>query len=221
MIHVNRAAKPPILSKKEAVWVAAINGALLKPRTPTVKLELDKAINKYQHNKIKDALVLMFHGKCAYCESYIINVDYGDIEHFKPKGKFPLEAVVWENLLLACAKCNGAGQKGDEWPLLADGGLLINPCTENPADFFEFEFDVLTDIALVNPKNVRGETSEKIFGLNKPTLVKDRNIAVKRLVALASYYHTDARAKAYLDEAALDKSEYSAFAKMIINTFVI
>ena len=213
MIKINRIAKPAILNKQEALWLIAIKNAKNKK-------ELDKAVNRYQHNKIKEALTRMFCGKCAFCESYIENVDYGDIEHFKPKSKFPLEAVVWNNLLLSCKKCNGAGQKGDAWPTDAEGGPLVNPCDEEPNDFFSFEFDQETNISLVIPKNIRGQTAEKIYGLNKLTLVKDRNNKIKMLIALARYYHSDENAKQLLDEAAKDDNEYSAFAKMILTKYI-
>jgi hypothetical protein len=146
--------------------------------------------------------------------------DYGDIEHFKPKSQFPLEAVQWENLMLSCKKCNDIGQKGENWPLDVDGGLLINPCTEEPLDFFEFEFDEATKASIVKPINTRGNTSERIYGLNKISLLKDRNIAVRKLVVLAIYYHTNIEAKELLDEAVESKSEYTAFARMIKDKYI-
>ena len=157
----------------------------------------------------------MFNGKCAFCESYIEHIDYGDIEHFKPKSKFPESAVEWENLLLSCKKCNDKGQKGDSWPEEIEGGLLINPCDEDPSDFFEFIFDVKTNATIIKPKNRRGQTSEKVYGLNKPTLLIQRNRYVKKIVALALHYHEDINAKQILEEAILDSAEYAAFARMV------
>lgn len=208
MIRVQRTPKPAVLVKNGQQWTAAIKAAATKALK-------DKAIARYRHEKIKAALSKMFHGKCAFCESYIENVDYGDIEHFKPKSKFPQLAVTWENLLLSCKKCNGAGQKGDAWPAATEGGPLINPCEEDPELFFEFIFDEATKIALVKPKNNRGETSEAIYGLNKHTLLKDRNTHVRKLVVLARMYKNDAEARTLLDEAVMAEGEYAAFARMI------
>lgn len=208
MIRVSRLSKPGILEKNEADWIAAIKEAKTKE-------EKNRCISRYKHHQIKARLIEVFHGKCAFCESYIGNVDYGAIDHFKPKSAFPEEAVKWENMLLSCNKCNGKGQKGEAWPLEDEGGFLINPCDEQPSDFFDFEFDEMTFMTIVKPKTIRGETSERIYGLNKITLVKDRNIAIKRLVALAKYYHSDHRAKEYLNEAIENKSEYAAFARMV------
>ena len=157
----------------------------------------------------------LFYGKCGYCESYISNVDYGDIEHFKPKSKFPLESVKWDNLLLSCKKCNDKGQKGDNWPEEDENGPLINPLDENPEDFFAFEFDNITQSTIVKPLNVRGETSERIYGLNKYSLLRDRNIRIRQLIVLSQYYHSDLQARQLLDEAISDKGEYAAFARMV------
>lgn len=218
MIKVQRVAKPKILLTNETKWVEAIKKAkqvhAANPNKENKKV-LDSAIKKYNHTQIKQALLQMFNGKCSFCESYIENVDFGDIEHFKPKSKFPELAVAWENLLLSCKKCNGAGQKGDKWPSKKEGGPLIDPCVENPEDFFEFVFDEKTLMSIVKPKNVRGATSENIYGLNKHTLVKDRNRYVQMLVIIAKNYGKDHVATSIIDEATLNSGEYAAFAKMV------
>jgi len=57
-------------------------------------------------------------------ESEITHIDYGHIEHFKPKGTpaYYEFAVEWNNLLLACGRCNGAENKGAKSPLANKGG---------------------------------------------------------------------------------------------------
>ena len=208
MIYVKRVVKPGVLVRNGKKWTKDILNA-------TSVADRVKAVNKYQHDEIKDTLVDMFHGKCAYCESYIAKVDYGDIEHYKPKRKFPKLAVAWDNLLLSCAKCNGMGQKGDQWPKANDGGPLVNPCKEKPEKFFSFIFDKATFVSIVKPLNTRGNTSEKIYGLNKHVLVKDRNIFVRKLIYIAKDYHANPEAKSILDEAVKDDGEYAAFARMV------
>lgn len=218
MIFVQRTTKPGILARKEVAWIAAIKAAksaLDADNSPANRTQLDQAIGKYRHSEVKESLEQMFHSKCAYCESYISNVDYGDIEHFKPKSKFPELSVTWENLLLSCKICNGTAHKGEKWPAPADGGPLVNPCKENPEDFFEFIFDVHTQVTIVKPKNMRGETSETIYGLNRHYLVNDRNKYVRQLIAIAQYYSTDEEAKAIIDQAAQSQGEYAAFARMV------
>ena len=213
MIKVQRTPKPEILRRNEAKWTKEI----LSAKTPEAR---HKAIERYRHEGIKNVLVEMFAGKCAYCESKILHIDYGDIEHFKPKSKYPKEAVKWENLLLSCKRCNSAAYKGDKFPSQSEGGLLVNPCDDEPNDHFRFEFDKEMQLAIVIGKTKRGETSEKIYGLNKPDLLKQRSTQIRRLVLLAAYYATDERVKNVLDEAAEGTSEYAAFARMVKQTFL-
>jgi len=71
----------------------------------------------YSHPEVKDALVFLFNGKCAYCESSFLHVYSGDIEHFRPKAEIEEAkpnnkpgyywlAADWDNLLLSCRNCN-------------------------------------------------------------------------------------------------------------------
>lgn len=75
----------------------------------------------YKGADVRDALIEMFKGKCAYCESAVTAGFDGDIEHYRPKGgvteaakanvKHPgywWLAMVWTNLLLSCVHCNQA-----------------------------------------------------------------------------------------------------------------
>ena len=73
----------------------------------------------YAHKDVKDVLIEMHHGKCAYCEIFASGGFDGDVEHYRPKkgitdaDKAGIEhpgywwlAMVWENLLLSCQHCN-------------------------------------------------------------------------------------------------------------------
>ena len=50
---------------------------------------------RYNHAEIKSALIAETHGKCAYCESKIRHVSYGDIEHVMPKVNDPTRWFEW------------------------------------------------------------------------------------------------------------------------------
>lgn len=54
----------------------------------------------------KDQLLLETHNKCAYCESDITTVSYGDVEHYRPKSIYWWLAYVYDNYLASCAICN-------------------------------------------------------------------------------------------------------------------
>ncbi|GFE66986.1 hypothetical protein [Litoreibacter roseus] len=54
----------------------------------------------------KDQLLIETHNKCAYCESDITTVSYGDVEHYRPKSIYWWLAYVYDNYLASCAICN-------------------------------------------------------------------------------------------------------------------
>jgi uncharacterized protein (TIGR02646 family) len=212
MIAVKRTRRPNILAQKGAEWLLALQ------RAKSAK-ERERARNKYRHAKIKSALVKLFHGKCAYCESHITHIDYGHIEHYRPKsgprGR-PDLCFEWTNLLLACGICNGGGLKSDRFPGPADGGPILNPCEDEPTAHLEFRFDSKLGLASVYGLTPRGQTTEQLLGLNRPDLRRFRSGQVKKLAALKRLAERDPEAKLLIEEAAQPASEYSAFARALI-----
>lgn len=56
-----------------------------------------------------------------------------EVEHFKPRGKFPHLDCVYGNLYYVCRKCNA--HKSETWPSeeqLARGLRFVDPCEEDP-----------------------------------------------------------------------------------------
>ena len=210
MIRVTRTKKPNVLSKREANWKKNI-------RSASTESSRKQAQGNYRHGDIKKALVDMFHEKCAYCESTITHIDYGHIEHFKPKGTpaFYELAVDWNNLLLACGRCNGAENKGTKFPLEDEDGPLVNPVEEEPSEHLRFDFDPRLKLANVLGISKRGETTRKILGLNRRELVKRRSDFVKKLWVIAVRYNEDDEARDIIDSAIDPKEEYVAFARAL------
>ena len=208
MIAVQRAEMPKILKRKAAEWTAHLLSA-------ETKEQRSKAKNKYRHKEVKEKLSSMFHGKCAYCESKITHVEHGHIEHYRPKGKFPELTFAWSNLLLACGICNGKGHKGDHFPEKEENGPLVNPCDDDPSEHFSFHYDPESRIASVYGKTSRGETTERILGLNRHELRTYRSRQTARLHVLAHLASVDPRAEVLLQEAAQGSAEYAAFARAI------
>lgn len=73
------------------------------------------AFSAYSDDGVKFALHALFHGKCAYCESYYYAQAPVDVEHYRPKGKvadapdhpgYWWIAMAWDNLLPSCVDCN-------------------------------------------------------------------------------------------------------------------
>jgi len=152
----------------------------------------------YGHQAVKDALREAQHDKCALCESKITHIAYGDVEHFRPKAGYrrgPGEPLVkpgyywlayeWTNLLFCCQLCNQRF-KGNHFPLAdparrakshrddvsQEKPLLINPATEDPAEFLEFRENIIRAI----DDNPRGGATIKVFGLDRKEL-EDRRLA--------------------------------------------
>lgn len=86
--------------------------------------------------KFHSDLCRAFAGLCAYCEER----DKGEVDHFRPKSKFPALVYEWSNWLFACHNCNQA--KGNKWP---EPGY-IDPCSDSPLERPEnfFRFDTAT-----------------------------------------------------------------------------
>lgn len=148
MIAVRRLPTPLVLERNAARWLAELQTVLSKP-APTKK-QISRAQNRYRHDEVKQALVAMFHGKCAYCESKITVVTYGAIEHFRPKSQYIELTFAWENFLLSCDVCNDAGHKGTHFPLNQHGEpLLIDPTDgiTDPHAHLDFVWDGVARLA--------------------------------------------------------------------------
>jgi hypothetical protein len=232
LIPVVRSPMPKALQKNSARWLAKLQQQQLELQSlrnaPNAtdsqimgaKKKVDNAQAKYNHVDVKDALVNMFHGKCAYCESKITVVTYGAIEHFRPKSDYPDLTFEWSNLLLSCDVCNDAGHKGANFPLDIKGNpLLIDPTDgiTNPNTHLEFAWDAIAGLASVYGRDERGKTVETIFDLNgmkgRKELIAYRSKYVKRLCALLRLAQTgDKEAITLLCESCDAGAEYSAFA---------
>ncbi|WP_299764437.1 hypothetical protein [uncultured Dokdonia sp.] len=136
MIFIEKSTTNPNISVyKEKRWKGA-NGK----KTTLAKRDYEKAIahyanpanfknNKkitkksftyeaYSHKDTKKVLKKVFNSKCAYCESFIMHIEPGDVEHFRPKAEIHTAdggvlipgyywlGADWKNLLLSCIKCN-------------------------------------------------------------------------------------------------------------------
>lgn len=77
-----------------------------------------------------------FLARCAYCErpeQYLGGDEVFEVEHFRPKGKFPALLCAYNNLYYVCRPCNG--HKSETWPSevqIAKGLKFSDPCAEDP-----------------------------------------------------------------------------------------
>lgn len=214
MIKVQRGECPEVLQRNAAHWRAA----LLAASSPAGRKRCE---GRYRHPQIKKTLVRVFHGKCAYCESRITHADFGHIEHFHPKAGSRGDRRLtfeWKNLLLACGVCNGAGFKGTQFPAPEEGGPLVNPCDEEPSEHFAFEYESQLGLASVWGITQRGETTERILGLNRTDLRQYRSLQIKKLAYIAMRATQDPQAAKLFQEAQQASSEYAAFARSLAET---
>ncbi|MBP7930169.1 MAG: hypothetical protein KA110_09425 [Acidimicrobiia bacterium] len=100
---------------------------------------------RYSEADVKSALELLFHGKCAYCESRYSGTQPVDVEHWRPKSEVHEQgpdgkvvvlpgyhwlASAWSNLFPSCIDCNrrrtqtdfvtgreGAAGKANQFPV--------------------------------------------------------------------------------------------------------
>lgn len=173
MIKINKDTKPKILEDNAKRWTDEYLTALKQPTPvpPHIKY-------RYQHNDIKDALEKETHGKCAYCESKIKHVAFGDIEHILPKNKnaCPELYVEWTNLTLACEVCNRTNKKDYYNP----SDPLINPIADEPDKYLMAFGPFIYQV----PGEKKGELSIAILDLNRSELIERRKEKIENLLPL-------------------------------------
>jgi len=220
MIFVERTVKPAILRDNSETWTREYLQARADyNNNPTEDLKkiAEAKEKRYNQQEIKEALKSMFKKKCAFCESTITHVDYGQIEHFRPKSVYPQLCFEWDNFVLSCAICNGTGNKGNKFPLEADGGPFINPTTENPDDFFIFDYDDILKRFVVLPKNLRAVTMLSIIKLNREDLAEHRTKEMFKIIRIIEKIIQEDKEKLELFLNYFNEEyDYYAFIKTII-----
>lgn len=121
------------------------------------KTDIKKAWNNFTSTNLKkqtlEKLNEMFEGCCCYCEGEYDVVSYGEIEHFKPKSIYPELMFEYDNMNLACQKCNNnKKEKFDD--------KLINPTFDDPEKHLRYETYLLI------PLDERGKITIDMFDIN-------------------------------------------------------
>lgn len=164
MRKLSKGHKPQVLQENEEQWQNELMAAIASGD----KEEIGKKTKRYGHKDIKDALIAENHGKCAYCEAYVRHVSHGDIEHISPKSKDPEKTFDWNNLTLACERCNLKKSN-------AEG--VIDPHVDDP------DAHLLFVAAVVRGRTTKGMQSIKPtrgLDLNRTELVERRGVQISR-----------------------------------------
>jgi uncharacterized protein (TIGR02646 family) len=150
---------------------------------------------------VRAALVELFEGKCAYCESPL-DPGYFEVDQFRPQmeamdldGQIPDPdlywwlAFDWANLYPSCVPCSRA--KANRFPvrgprarpeergeaLDAERPLILDPCRDDPPASIRFQ---RTGDAVALDEV--GAVSIEVFALNRPELVTMRRDAAEHLL---------------------------------------
>ena len=140
-----------------------------------------------------EKLSRLFHGKCAYCESSILDQSLINIEYFRPRdgamgldGSFSPDhywwlVFEWSNMLPSCQLCDSA--KAQRFPVArtraAAGALgtkldleqpfLLDPCKDDPELHLFFARN-----GFVSSVTPRGRCAIEVLALNREPLVQMR-----------------------------------------------
>ncbi len=87
----------------------------------------ENLMSAYRDPEVKKIIKRETREKCAYCESKILHVDHGDVEHKLPKSRFPNLRLTWSNLTFVCGICNE--HKSDYFNATLP---LLDPYTDTP-----------------------------------------------------------------------------------------
>lgn len=118
---------------------------------------------------------------CPYCEIEI-NLYNSQIEHIKPKDKFPRLLTSYDNLIACCIESKRCGNsKANKWD-----ELFINPVTENPEDYFKYDIKTGKIIPIFKEKEKfeKAEYTIDLLNLNDNRLC---NIRRKYILEFLSY----------------------------------
>lgn len=164
MIRVIKGPKPESLQIHDDEWnaeyVQAMHNWIQNGKAGP------KPTPKYNQKDIKEALERDYHKKCGYCEAKINTVTHGHIEHFLPKAVFLDKTHSWENLLLACPKCNVS--KSDKTTSIVNPSNIIDP-----KRLFSYD-DKLKGIVIIVGLTSEAKNTIAVCGLNREDLSGDR-----------------------------------------------
>lgn len=142
----------------------------------------DSINNCYRHQDVKASLVEETSEKCAYCESKITHVYWGDVEHIFPKNQFPELSLEYDNLTLACAICNN--KKLDYYNQEAP---ILHPYNDIPEDQLVGAGPFLWH----RDGSPAGQRTIDLLDLNREKLREQRLECIERLSALADRYESE------------------------------
>ncbi len=169
MIKLERELEPQGMIDNKEQWQNDLQSAIVSYGSykNIPKEEKQKLISFYRNDAVRDGLIKSSFGKCAFCECIPSEGGNIEIEHFKPKSKYPEFTFEWVNFLPSCRKCNGSKDSHD-----TGAEPIINPYDIDPKNVFHFD-DIEIKASNTSMKQVAEKTIE-VCGLNTVRLWKPR-----------------------------------------------
>jgi 5-methylcytosine-specific restriction endonuclease McrA len=174
MIKLEKTERPQVLTDNADDWTAVLLEKQAQGEEPTTSEK-----TKYRHRDIKAALLNETHGKCAYCESKLRHITYGDVEHIVPKSLALAKIFDWANLTLACDVCNT--NKGSH---PGNHDAFVDPYRHDPEAHLEFCGPLVLPRAESDP----GLLTERVLELNRGELVERRASRIRALLSQVQIY---------------------------------
>jgi hypothetical protein len=150
--------------------------------------------------ELKPFLEGLFHKKCAYCEGNYEAGSWMDVEHYRPKDKVADDvnhpgyywlAYNYQNLLLACNKCNRGSGKSTFFPIEGIRAYLPGhsledekPLLLNPYNDKNIEEHITFGIkGIITGKTDKGRETIKICNLGREELntARQRSWEIKKI----------------------------------------
>lgn len=170
----------PLLDSTVAADLASRQATVDRSASPSKEVTTEwKKFRGASKAAVRETLETMASGlsRCMYCEDSMGT----DIDHFRPKVKYPSSGFVWSNMYLACSHCN-SNQKREEFPEVNGAPQLIDPAEDSP--WLHLAFSPTT--GQFEPLTEKGRLSCDVFGLNREICAlgrKDAWVAICVLVA--------------------------------------
>ncbi len=205
MIRLCKGEEPCVLVENRETWTAEYVSwrNTREGREPS----------RYRHPDIRSSLEAETRAKCAYCEGRIKDVAYPNIEHKLPKIRCEELVCDWQNLTIACPRCNT--NKGDYYD---PDCPLLDPYVDN----------VEEEIAFSGPAaRPRGGTRAKrtidVIDLNRFELFNARkdvlDLILSTLEVLGHAAHVPAAVEALwlqIDSRITATAEYSSACRQFV-----
>ena len=113
-----------------------------------------------------------FYRICGYCEE---EAGLGEVDHFRPKSKFPELVYAWSNWIFSCNSCGNT--KNNKWP----PGGYVDPCAcstqERPERFFDFNLRtgmIVPKSGLTREQRRKASQTIQDLGLNDSDHIENR-----------------------------------------------